>query len=160
MDGIVTIGTSICITLVATSIFSMLLPNSQLDKVIKFAISLFFLTSIISPFASTKLNFHLDMDDIDLDMNRTDLQQEVNSQFSTIAGKNLESSIEKMLIYDGIKVEKVSVMINKTDSNDIYISKILIYINENIDDSTKINRLIEKEVGITPTIIKQRSENK
>lgn len=155
LDGIRTIGMSICITLVVTSLFSMLIPNTKLEKVLKFAISLFFLTGLISPFFSSDLNFHIDMEDLAPQTNsQSQLKTSAESQFASLAAKNLESSIDRMLKTEGIKTEKIKVLINKNDDDNISINKLMVYIdNENINKATRIESIIKKEVGIVPSII-------
>lgn len=151
MEGIKIIGTSICITLVATTIFSMLVPNSKLDKVLRFAISLFFLTSLISPFTTAKLDFSIDLSDIESERGQYQLQAEVDKQFSALAQKNLENSLGRILQTNGINVEKVVVLINKSDIDNISITKLTVYTDGG--DNQKINEIIKKEVGIMPKII-------
>lgn len=154
METIKAIGFSICITIVVTSIFSMLLPNTKLDKVIKFAISLFFLTGIISPFFSSDLKFHVDIEDVISNQNTTKLDQTFETQFISAAQTNLESSIQRMLKKDGINVIKVEVLINKMNEDNISISKLMVYIDKDTNNSSKkIEEIVKKEVGITPTII-------
>ena len=41
---------NICITLAATAVFSMLVPNGSMEKVLKFTISLFFVCCLLTPF--------------------------------------------------------------------------------------------------------------
>lgn len=154
METIKAIGFSICITIVVTSIFSMLLPNTKLDKVIKFAISLFFLTGIISPFFSSDLKFHVDIEDVISNQNITKLDQTFETQFISAAQTNLESSIQRMLKKDGANVIKVEILINKMGEDNISISKLMVYIDKDSNNSSKkIEEIVKKEVGITPTII-------
>ncbi len=154
MDAIKTIGMSICITIIVTSIFSMLLPHTKLDKVIKFSISLFFLTGIISPFFTTELKFNLDIDDIVPEQSAVQLDQTMQNQFISVAQTNLENAVKRMLKNDGINAIKVEVYINKLDKDNISISKLMVYIeNDTKASSKKIEDLVKKEVGLVPTII-------
>lgn len=154
MEAIKTIGMSICITIIVTSIFSMLLPNTKLDKVIKFAISLFFLTGIVSPFFSSDLNFNFKVEDIIPEQSTTQLNQTMHNQFLSVAQTNLENAVQRMLKNDGINAIKVEVLINKLDKDNISISKLMVYIeNETKTSSKRIEDLVKKEVGLSPTIV-------
>ena len=46
MNTLRTIGYAICVTLVVTSIFLMLLPSGHMTKIVKFAVHLFLLIAI------------------------------------------------------------------------------------------------------------------
>lgn len=154
MEAIRTIGISLCITVVATTLFSMLLPDGKMDKVVKFAISLFFLTGIISPFFSSELNFRIEVADIIPEQNRTQLVDTMDEQMISLAKVNLENSLERMLTLDGYSVRKIQVEINKSQTNNISISKLMVYIEEETAKSSlQIEKTIQKEVGITPSIV-------
>ncbi len=159
MEAIKTIGMSICITLVVTSIFSMLVPDTKLDKVLKFSISLFFLTSLISPFFSSNINFKIDVDDLIPEQTQTRLEEATQNQFLTLAKKNIENSLVRILKNDNIKVEKVEVLVNKTKDSNISITKLMVYIdNETLNSTRMIENIVKKEVGITPSVITLRKK--
>lgn len=154
MEAIRNIGISICISMVVTSIFSMLVPDTKMDKVLKFAISLFFLTSIISPFMTNKITFTMDFSEVAKVEAHSNLIDTSNKQFSELAATNLERSITKILISEGIAVQKIVVTINKSGTADISISKLIIYLDGTNDDRLgDIENIVKREVGITPTII-------
>lgn len=154
MEGIRFIGLSICITTVVTSIFSMLAPDSKLDKVLKFAISLFFLTSIISPFVNNKLDFRIELSDITQRVQTRELSQNVQSQFLSIAKGNLENTIENTLLRENISPKKVEVLINISEDNSISINKLMVYIEKNDEQKKQtIEKLVKDSVGYAPQII-------
>jgi len=154
METIKAIGMSICVTLVVTSIFSMLMPDTKLDKVIKFSISLFFLTSLISPFITSDIKINVDIDDIVLESKSTNLSQASQTQFFSLAEKNIQSALIRYLQNEDINVRKIEVCINKIDNNNISISKLMVYINrEQEETATRIKALVKREVGVTPDVI-------
>lgn len=153
MEAIRNIGISICISMVVTSIFSMLVPDTKMDKVLKFAISLFFLTSIISPFMTNKINFTMDFSEVSKVQARSNLIDTSNKQFSELAAVNLERSLTKILSSEGVVVQKIVVTINKSETGDISISKLMVYLDEtNENRRGDIENIVKREVGITPTI--------
>ncbi|WMJ23025.1 stage III sporulation protein AF [Paludicola sp. MB14-C6] len=158
MEGIRTIGMSMCITLVVTSIFSMLIPDSKLDKVLKFAISLFFLTSIISPFFTSKIDFGVDFNNMVMEQTNTKMDKAVEEQFFSLAQKNIASTLERYLKNEEISVRKIEVFVNKTADNNISISKLMVYIDASQENKvSKIESLVKREVGVTPSIVKLNS---
>lgn len=50
MEQIKQWAVNICITLVVTGVFSMLIPHGSMEKVMKFATSVFFLCCLLLPF--------------------------------------------------------------------------------------------------------------
>ncbi len=155
MESLKFIGMSICITTVITSIFTMLLPNGKLDNVIKFAITLFFLTSIISPFLNTdlKLDFKTFSEDI-ISTNKT-LEVEISNAFIDIAKLHIEENINKLLQQNNIITKKISIDINILNDTSIYIEKVKVYIDFVDDDILKdINNIIVTEIGLLPEIIR------
>lgn len=154
MEGIRLIGISICVTTVVASIFSMLTPDTRLDKVLKFAISLFFLTGLISPFVNNKLNFHIDLGDIQSSSKQQELSQSVSSQFKSVVEKNIESSLEKQLSEKNISVKKIEVFININEDDSISINKLMVYIEKSSDETQQnIKKLIKESVGVTPEVV-------
>ncbi len=49
MEMIRSIGASICITIIVTGIFSILVPGKNMEQTIQLAVGLFFLASIVLP---------------------------------------------------------------------------------------------------------------
>lgn len=158
MESLKFIGMSICITTVITSIFTMLLPDGKLDNVIKFAITLFFLTSIITPFLDTDLQLDIKSlsNELRTQTNIT-LEQELTNTFIDLAKTNIEQELKTLLAQNSITSKKVLIDINISQDNSIYIEKVKIYIDlnsyDNDETGTKITSIINNEVGIIPEII-------
>ncbi|MFZ2538293.1 MAG: stage III sporulation protein AF [Oscillospiraceae bacterium] len=153
MEGIRLIGISICITTVVTSIFSMLTPNTKLDKVLKFAISLFFLTSIVSPFVNNKLDFRIDISDITQTPQTRELSQSIENQFVSIAKSNIENTVGNLLLRENISSKKIEVLININEDNSISINKLMVYINKS-DEKRKqdIEKIVKEGAGFAPQV--------
>ncbi|MEG0693225.1 MAG: stage III sporulation protein AF [Oscillospiraceae bacterium] len=154
MEGIRLIGISICITMVVTSIFSMLTPDSKLDKVLKFSISLFFLTSLISPFVNNKLDFRIDISDITQTNQTRELSQSVENQFLSIAMSNIEHTVENLLKRENISPKKVEVLININEDNSISINKLMVYIDKS-DEKKKqaVEKIVKDGAGFAPQVV-------
>lgn len=155
MEVVRNFGISICITIVATGIFSILIPNGTMEKVVKFTVSLFFLLSLIIPFVNGLKNFKINYisNDITTQSNKN-LENNINQNIINITKSKLEQSIFDILKKNDILIKKVSVDINIIDKSSIDISKIEIYIDSQQKDyQIKIKELIKKEVEVTPQII-------
>ncbi len=153
MEGIRMIGMSLCVTAAVTALFSMLVPDNRMEKVLRFAVSLFFLTSLVSPFLSGGLDFHMDLSVPDSAQSDPGLAQSVESQFTGLAEKKVASAVEKALAQEGIPVKKVQVSININEDGGISITKMCITVNgEEHPDTGKIAETVKREVGFTPEI--------
>lgn len=151
MEGIRMIGMSICVTAAVTALFSMLVPDSGLEKVLKFAIGLFFLTSLAAPFASGKLNFQIDAGLPTGAATGTELTESVESAFSGLASRKVAAAIEKLLLREGYEPKKVEVGIHITGQNSVSINQMRITIDSQ-GDAVQIGEIVKREVGFTPEI--------
>lgn len=156
MDSLRIIGGSLCVAMAATAIFAMLVPQSKLDRVVRFAVNLFFLCALVSPFIGGKLSLSADISALLVPAKPSpqQLEQEVDRQFSELAAHNLENSLTRLLELEGIAVQKVDITINKSNTSNIHISKLAV--TADCTDPTtqrKINDLVSREVGLLPEIV-------
>ena len=153
MEGIRMIGMSICVTAAATSLFSMLIPDAKLERVLKFAISLFFLISLAAPFASWKgdgLGFSLEGLP-DSSWRQAGLESAVQSQFAGLAERRLSALMEEALLREGIRPEKVQASIHIAGDGSVSIKQVRIRLSPG--DGTGallIWEILERETGAPP----------
>lgn len=160
METIRMLGMTICITAVVTAIFSMLVPNSGNERVLKFAVSLFFLTGLISPFATGDLDFHLDLGEFENPAVRQELSGEVGEQFCSLAGKNLEAAVERVLLAQGIAPKKVTVQINIGADGGISITRMEVLLPAELSgEAARATALVQRETGIRPEIAVAKEKN-
>lgn len=158
METIRTIGISICVTAVVTAIFSMLLPDSRFDRVLKFAISLFFLTGVISPFVSGQLDFRVSSEELELPDAPSGLEQQVEQQFSALAAHQLEAGIDFQLQTQGIEAEKVAVFIHIEPGQSVSISRITIQLGpEDSGRETEVQEIVRLQTGQEAEITVRKS---
>lgn len=155
MESIRFIGTSICITAVVASIFSMLVPDSRLDKVLKFAISLFFLTGLVSPFLSGGLDFHVDLAPAQSSASVERMEDAVQTQFVALAQRRVESAVEEVLRQEGLPVRKVETVIHIDGSGGISITNVKVSPGESITaaQAEQIKEVVKRETGIHPEVL-------
>ena len=154
MEAIRTIAMSICITAVVTSIFSMLVPNASMEKALKFGISLFFLTGLISPFLNNAIDFHIDLDSVKVGTRSQQMTDAVEKQFSSLAGQRVAAAVENVLAAKGIPTKKVTAVVNIGADGSISINDLTVSLDENDRIKEQAAKdLILKETGIRPGIV-------
>lgn len=125
MDTIRQIATSICITMVATGIFSMLVPNRSMQKTLKFTISLFFLCCVVIPFVDAEIEWESLAAGASTDEQvSVSYEEQVNKQLLEMTKSNLSENIRQELERSGIEAENVVVSAHIDEMNSISINEI------------------------------------
>ena len=154
MDMVRDYALSLCMTLIATGIFSMLIPGKSMEKVLKFALSLFFLSCLVLPVLQGEVRFSFTDSDLSDTQYPEELEQKSNEAFLKLTETNLSHEIELLLEVKGIKTEKIEVSIHIDEKNNIDISKCDIYLSggQNIV-AGDLAFYLQKETGVKPNLI-------
>lgn len=153
MDAIRSIGISICITAVLTALFMMLSPDSKLERTLKFAISLFFLAGLVSPFLDGEIKLDLKLDTMTRQTADTRIARAAAEQFSTLAQTRLEATLESLLRAEGIEVKKVRLQTTITPEGGISISRLEVYLSAGgMGQQKAAESLLLRETGILPEV--------
>lgn len=151
---------SICITLIAISLFSMLMPKGSMEKTVKFTISLFFLSCLIGPFIFNPPSFSLFTnfsnknikDSLNYEIVKT-VHNQVLVSIENIIRRNITQFLKKNNI-NNINIKKIEININISDDNSILINRIDIFLDSSYKMmDNQIRNIIKKEVEIEPSII-------
>lgn len=154
MDGVKSVITMICLTLIITGIFSILIPKSSMEKIMKFAISLFFLTGIVIPILRGDFDFSFDIGEIKAVEYQQTLKQNTKNTITILSEKKIEYQIKSILKANDINYIKVDINIHINDDDSIDISKFIVMLSkDNKTDLKTVEQLIVKEVGIKPQIV-------
>ena len=142
---------AICVTVIAGTIYSILIPNNKMEKTVKFTISLFFLASIILPF----VNGSLDIDIIsDIAVPAIGIQADNDEGMIALAEKKIDAELLGILNSNKTFPKKVETNININETNCISISNVVVTLDSTDEKSSKkVEKLIKKEVGKTPKIL-------
>lgn len=164
MEGIKTVGAAVCAVTVITAIFSMLAPSKKLDNVLRFSISLFFLTGLISPFFNQRLDFYIGQLDIDDTFQRS-IATEVEDSVLSLARVKLEAFLEKTLEKNGFSSSEVTITLETNhngDEKNISIKHITVLLNEPVTafERERLSGLVEGEVGAKPKIYLKDEQTK
>lgn len=153
MSGIKSVITLMCMVLIITGIFSILVPKSNMDKVIKFVITLFFLSGIVIPIAKGQFDFSFEYSDFKLDKVNASVTDNTKNTITILSEKKLENTSKQILNKNNIECKKVDMDIHILEDDSIDITKFKIYLprTEQIN-LKKAQDLILKEVGIKPNI--------
>lgn len=151
MDTVRSIGASICITLAVTGIFSMLMPSRTMEKVIRFAVGLFFLSSLILPFTTGDFSVDLTIPEWEESLQTKQLTDQVKNSTVTVSQQKVERLAESLLKAEGITPQKVTATINIEEDNSITITKLSIVLRlEDIFQKQKASDCLENQMGIVP----------
>lgn len=126
MNTLRTIGYAICVTLVVTSIFLMLLPSGHMAKIVKFAVHLFLLIAIVTPFVGEPIDFSSGAEAFAWEQNETakSLNQLADEQLLKSFDKSLTVQAEAVFKKHGIVPEKIEFSMNVQSDRSIDISKL------------------------------------
>jgi len=146
MDSITAWAMAICVALIGGGVLSLISPSGNLKKSVSFAISLFFLCAIITPFIT--LNFS---DDIEFSVSQSD---EVKGETTVrLARATAERGVREILKSKDIIPQKIDVGIHINEDKSISITYIEIMLSEDkcIYES-EISSMINDYFGIKADI--------
>lgn len=133
---------TVCITLIFSIIFSLLLPKNSNGKVGKIIITVFIMLSLIAPFKAN--GFDLNFEDLKV----INEQQTENKEKSY--GTTIKSNIEKTLNDGNYKNSKAKVNV-KIKDDELYIKSVEIYILNEYDKS-EVKKYIFDKLGINAQV--------
>ena len=133
---------TVCITLIFSIIFSLLLPKDSNGKVGKIIITVFIMISFIAPFKASGFDFNFD------DINLISEQQAENKEESYSA--IIKSNIEKTLSDGNYSNSKAKVKV-KIKDDELYIKEADIYILNDYDKS-EVQKYIFDKLGINAQV--------
>ena len=133
---------TVCITLIFSVMFSLLLPKGSQGKVGKIVITVFIMISFILPFKANGFNF-------DIDEYESISNVEIDSKEETYSDL-IKSNIEKTLADADYKNSKVKVTVKLKD-DELYIQSADIYILDDYD-SKEVKDFSFEKLGINAKV--------
>lgn len=138
----------VCIYIILISIFFVLIPNKNMESVMKFTLNLFLISIIVVPLISNikKIDFSQYKNILNKNqMQSYDLEEKVLENNK----KNLKNALEIVFFQNGYKDLDISIDINK----DSQTTNISIKIPSEKNYSRKeIEKITKQQTGITPKI--------
>lgn len=142
---------SVCVTMVGVGIFSLLVPNSNLKKVVSFTISLFFLSSLLSPLilSMPELDFSAISSEI---TQNTELEETTRQQVLEQTKNTIAKELGQIFLQNGYKIESLAIDISNEDSENGNIKVKLTLPKEQASQEGNIRALVRSSVGVNPEI--------
>lgn len=149
MDSIQSWALAVCITMVGATIFSMLVPNSNMKKVVTFAINLFFISSLLSPIVIDPPNIDFSATESEIVENSA-LTQTMQQEVITITENELTKELEQLFTQNGYKFNQIAIDINSTDGS-IEKATIDMPTSELINEAD-VKKLVQNTIGVIPMV--------
>lgn len=142
---------SVCVTMVGVGIFSLLVPNSNLKKVVSFTISLFFLSSLLSPLiiSMPELDFSAISSEI---TQNTELEETTRQQVLEQTKDTIAKELGQIFLQNGYKIEALAIDISNEDSENGNIKVKLTLPKEQASQEGNIRAVVRSSVGVNPEI--------
>ncbi len=159
MEQIRTWAVNLCVTLLVTGIFSMLVPNGNLEKVMKFGISTFFLCCLLLPFVHTVPSLASSVSE-SVVLPQTDrIEETMAEQLLSLSRYNMQQLVEQTLKRNGIEPKKIAVDVHISESNCVSINRIVVFTDDlQPNQAAEIKKILEKEIGMTPIVQEDESD--
>lgn len=159
MDAIRQIGTTVCITMVAVGLFSMLIPNNNLAKTVKLTVSLFFICCIVVPMA----NLSFDFDSLAAGVSsgqpaEVSFDEQIHQQLVRMTEENISENIRLELEQENIRAENITVSAHIDEDSGISINNITFSADRENGSRAEslIRQLLEPEdVSVTVNILEE-----
>lgn len=155
MESIRNTAASLCITLIVSGIFSMLLPGGGWNRYAKFGVRLFLLLCLILPFGKGEFDILSGSEGILYSTEEIGEDWEMLTQKQLLENfsENLEQEAENLLGKSGIETEKIEAEVHIADEQRIDISNIRITLKPGMEGAVqKTEALIAQTFGITPVV--------
>ena len=142
---------TVCVTMIGGALFSMLVPNNSMQRVVKFTLNLFFISALLSPFIT-------EFPDLDLSFTEQtlaasdELYNLMEEETVNHAERTLEEGLTVVFEQNGYKIEDIAININIEEET----TEIIVVIpQEEQGQIPQIEQLVKNETGILPRIVCQ-----
>ena len=152
MEQIKEWAVNVCITLIATGVFSMLIPQGSMEKVMRFGVSTFFLCCLILPFLFGMPLFDWETE-VSASIRTEELEEGMEEQMKELSRYNIEQVINRLLSQEEIQAEKIEADIHISEENRVFINSVTVVLAaEQKDKMSKVKEQIKEQLGIEPKV--------
>jgi hypothetical protein len=156
MEHIKQYAFSLCVCALISTLILMLIPKSNLSKVVKITLSVFFLSSFLSPFL-----WNIDLKSEIERYSPISFEEEYNKQYlktNEYLINEVQLEVERIVLSElsniGVQAIDVDIKIKNTNYQEFYIESVEIYLNkEDIKYQTDVYLKAKEVTGINPQII-------
>ncbi len=138
-------------SLFTASLFKMLAPAGNTEKILRLVISLFVLICVVTAIKSIADNIDISDNSIaDISENVLDTDKNV----LRVTGDYLVEYTDELLKSQDVEANKIKLTVDTDKNGVINITSLNIYLDkDNASEKHKISELIEKDLNVTPSII-------
>jgi hypothetical protein len=156
MEHIKQYAFSLCVCALISTLILMLIPKSNLSKVVKITLSVFFLSSFLSPFL-----WNIDLKSEIERYSPISFEEEYNKQYlktNEYLINEVQLEVERMVLSElsniGVQAIDVEIKIKNTNYQEFAIESVEIYLNKaDIKYQTDVYLKAKEVTGINPQII-------
>ena len=160
MEQIKQWAVNICITLVVTGVLSMLIPHGSMEKVMKFATSVFFLCCLLLPFFTGLPELKLDTEAAAA-ADYADIEETMQKQFGMLSKSNIERIVQNILEAEEITAEKIEADIHISEDNSVSINKVCVVLSERDSGRREeVRELLRQQTGLAIEVSGAADEEK
>lgn len=151
MEAVKQWGFSLCAAMVACGIAHMMLPKSNLEKMFRMVVSVFFICAILSPIVLRDTGLMVDIAfgaEVEIADRSGRVAEVADRQTLDRMRADLEKMIADKLSQKGIKVREVTININTSGQNSVQITSAEVLIaSEHREQLDTISVELESELG-------------
>lgn len=153
MKALGQIGYMICAVCIAASVLSSLIPQKRTRKLLSFVIGLFLLSSVSGAVIAASDSGELAIPDFQADGPPPYSVEDMNDAVAQKTADNLVQAINELLLNEGIRADDIKLNLKITDERRIYVSRVVIYINEaDAVSAAKIRSIVNGNLSKEPEI--------
>ncbi len=141
MDFVLSLIKTLSAVSVITAALYIIMPSGALEGSFKYAMGIFALSAVVSLIISSPADYTVNF-------NIDDSESAITTNANELNTKTVKKVIEKLLNDNGINFKKIEIITDKSDPNNINITKAIIYVS-NQNDLEKAKIIIKNQTGIT-----------
>lgn len=148
MDLIYGFAACLCVTLLGTGAFSLLVPKGNLERTVKFALSLFLVAGFLLPFFQNAPNWSKLWEDSRWEQPAQDLNQLVNDVSLEVTQTMVNEQIALLLEQEGYSPQKVDSRIHTSSDGSIEITELNLWMPESEkSQGSAVRRILAEQAG-------------
>lgn len=155
MKEIFTVVSVICASALICTLVSTFITSGSTKKILNLVLGAFMICCLIMPVKNALKGFNINVSDYEPadEITATD-DEAYNREVLSQTRKNLESTLNDLLLQNGVKINGCKIILAQSDENSIIISLISIYINKEYAVNTDlIVRITEQNFGVSPSVL-------
>ena len=153
MSALSSIGYLMCAVSIAAAVLSSLVPQKRTRKLLSFVLGLFMLSAAAGAVISGTESGDLKLPEFSAEDIPAYSEDDMNDAVAQKTADNLVSALNELLLNEGIQADDIKLDLKITDEGRIYVSRVIIYINEaGAGSAAKIRSIVYGNLSKEPEI--------